>query len=120
MPHFMDIPELVDFHGKRIARLRGSRNLSAPWEVLPEIPRGSIGWRMGPGEDVWIDWLTWLRALTSEQRAEYRTCHPEPESWTGTYERHFAQFQREPHGKNWDDFWDAEFQKQYEKFGPMV
>ena len=47
----------------------------APWEVYPQIPWGSIHWRMGPGEDVMNDWWKAIRALTHEQRLAYRQRH---------------------------------------------
>ena len=115
--HIRHNPELIEFHRKRVERLRRSDDLPAPWDVYPEIPCGSIGWRMGPGEDVFSDWITWLRGLAANQREEYRKQHPEPESWVGTYERHFQRFSRDPHTMSWKDFWDAEFQTQQERWG---
>ena len=116
--HLQNIPELVEYHRKRIERLRHTDDLPAPWEIYPGVPSGSIDWRMGPGETVYVDWLTWLRALPSARRDEYRKAHPEPESWVGTYDRHFGRFAREPHGMAWDAFWDDQFKKQYEIYGP--
>jgi hypothetical protein len=118
--HIRHIPELVEFHRKRVERLRHTDDLPAPWEVYPDIPKGSIGWRMGPGEDVSHDWFAWLRGLTAERREDYRKRHLEPESWAGTYDRFFELFGREPHGKNWDEYWDSEFQKQHEMYGDVA
>jgi hypothetical protein len=118
--HIQDIPELVEYQRKRIERLRHTTDLPAPWEVYPDIPSGSIGWRMGPREDVYADWLEWLRASTTKQREDYCKRHPEPKTWLGTYEQHFRRFAREPHGLSWDEFWDAEFKNQYEMYGPVV
>src|SRR5688572_27535073 len=120
MPHVKHIPELVEFHRTRVERLRHVNDLPPPWEVYPEIPCGSIGWRMGPGEDVWRDWLTWLEALTPAKREEYRRRHPEPGSWSGIYDRQFEWFSRESRTMSWDEYWDAEFQRQYEMWGPVA
>lgn len=117
--HIQHIPELVEFHRKRVERLRHSSDLAAPWEVYPEIARGSIGWRMGPGEDVYADWLAWLEGLTVERRVDYRRLHPEPESWLGIYDQIFAMFSGERPSKSWDEYWDMEFKKQYEMYGPL-
>ncbi len=116
--HIRHIPELVEFHRKRVERLRHSNDLAAPWEVYPQIARGSIGWRMGPGEDIYLDWLVWLQGLTVELREDYRRRHPEPESWLGIYDQIFAD--HDPHSKSWDEYWDAEFQRQYEMYGPVA
>ena len=53
----------------------------APWEVYPEIPCGSIHWRMGAGEDVMGKWGTKFRALKHEQRLAYREMHVVPPAW---------------------------------------
>lgn len=65
------------------------RDLSrkAPWEAFPQIPWGSIGWRMGDGEDYWCDWMDWYLKLSRHSRNEYQSLHPEPSesSWQGFY-----------------------------------
>jgi hypothetical protein len=114
MAHFKHIPELVEFHRKRVERLRGTRDMPPPWEAFPSIPRRSIGWRMGSGEDFWTDWLTWIGALTPEKRDDYRRRHPEPKSWAGILERHFERFVAAPHSMTGDEFWDDEFKKKCE------
>ena len=118
--HVQHIPELVEFHQKRVERLRHTEDLAAPWEVYPDIPCGSIGWRMGPGEDVYGDWLTWLGGLTTEQRQEYRRLHAAPESWAETYDRHFQRLAAQQHAMSWDEYWDAELQRQQEMWGPAA
>ena len=115
MAHYKHIPELVEFHRERVERLRRTTDILAPWEAYPTIPRGSIGWRMGSSESFIIDWGTWLRALTPEQRDDYRKRHPEPESWSGIYEQRSPQ-----HDKTWDEFWDDEFKTKYEMWGPVA
>ncbi|GHC46038.1 hypothetical protein GCM10007315_04580 [Gemmobacter tilapiae] len=54
-----------------------------PWQYRPDIPRASMGWRMGPGEDYIMDFLNWYRALSVEQQQIYAKGHPEPNDWDG-------------------------------------
>ena len=57
--------------------------LVPPWRKYPEIPRGSIGWRMGSGEFyVWM-WSRWFERLADAARAEYLTrWEPDaPDEW---------------------------------------
>jgi hypothetical protein len=65
------------------------RDLSkkAPWEAFPHIQRGSIGWRMGEGEEYWEKWMAWYRKLAAQSRRDYQDLHPEPSgtSWIGFY-----------------------------------
>ena len=57
----------------------------APWLVFPEIPAGSIGWRMGGGEMAWDAFYQWYSGLTDQQATDYASRFPEPISWYGTY-----------------------------------
>lgn len=66
-----------------------------PWEFHAHIPYGSIGWRMGPGEDYWHDFSNWLMALPSEEYAGYLIKHPEPAGWYGYYKRMRGSFERD-------------------------
>tara|TARA_R110000868_G_scaffold162329_12_gene393488 strand:+ start:13226 stop:13525 length:300 start_codon:yes stop_codon:yes gene_type:complete len=61
--------------------------LLPPWETFPDIPPGSIGWRMGPGDQYNQEFTEWLCTLTENQVALYVEEFPEPESWRGFYER---------------------------------
>ena len=56
-----------------------------PWLAFPEIPAGSIGWRMGAGEMEWEAFYRWYGSLTIGQAADYASRFPEPTSWYGTY-----------------------------------
>lgn len=56
------------------------------WVEFPKIPWGSMGWRMGPGEDYWHKWIGWYKALAAEQRLIYRQHWPESGRWVGFYE----------------------------------
>ena len=60
--------------------------MQPPWEYAPDIPYGSIGWRMGPGEDYWIAFDDWLMSLPDDQYMRYLSENPEPPSWKGYYE----------------------------------
>lgn len=55
------------------------------WMAFPTIPWGSIGWRMGRGEDYWHAWVSWFRELSVSSREEYRQEWPEPDGWQGFY-----------------------------------
>lgn len=56
-----------------------------PWLQCPEIPAGSIGWRMGCGEDVLERWAKWWNLQSSEQQRAYAAQYPEPAGWAGFY-----------------------------------
>jgi len=60
--------------------------MKPPWRYLPHIPFGSIGWRMGLGEDYWGAFCPWFLALTSDAKKVFSAKNPEPESWEGFYE----------------------------------
>jgi protein-tyrosine-phosphatase/N-acetylglutamate synthase-like GNAT family acetyltransferase len=55
--------------------------LAPPWIVFPEIPRRSIGWRMGGGEWYLWTWSRWWQRLDGDARAAYRTRWESPEDW---------------------------------------
>ncbi|AHI33371.1 hypothetical protein AU15_19040 [Marinobacter salarius] len=52
-----------------------------PWLQYPDMPLGSIGWRMGAGEDYWYRFVDWYGRLTELERERYRRRYPKPESW---------------------------------------
>ncbi|TBW47616.1 hypothetical protein EZI54_22365 [Marinobacter halodurans] len=56
------------------------------WVVFPRIPWGSVGWRMGPGEEYWHAWAKWFRELSAEGQQAYQARWPEPDRWRGFYE----------------------------------
>jgi hypothetical protein len=74
--------------------------LPAPWVVFPSIPKGSMHWRMAPGEDYWHVFWRWFMELPPEARASVRARYPEPAvvpegyyPWLGTYdhmEKHYG------------------------------
>ena len=55
------------------------------WEEYPGIPWGSIGWRMGAGEDYSIEWNKWYGSLSKEEKEKYKSKWPEHEGWQGFY-----------------------------------
>lgn len=56
-----------------------------PWQKYPEIPLGSLGWRMGRGEDYWIEFEKWFSHLDLDEKRRYAIENPEPESWRGRF-----------------------------------
>lgn len=58
-----------------------------PWQKHPEIPLGSIGWRMGYGEDYWAAFDEWFKRKTPDHRLRYARENPEPDGWDGFYRR---------------------------------
>ncbi len=69
------IAKELDVHG----------DLAPPWARYPEIPNGSIGWRMGGGEGWLMMWWQWLARLPTDRavRLAYLRRHPPaPRSWT--------------------------------------
>jgi hypothetical protein len=58
-----------------------------PWQKHPDIPVGSIGWRMGEGEIYLNTFNEWFARKHAEAKLRYATGHPEPSDWTGFYAR---------------------------------
>lgn len=57
--------------------------LMAPlWLKYPNIPQGSIGWRMGFGESYAMEFSRWYRSLNHKQQAEFDEKFPEPVCWS--------------------------------------
>ncbi len=56
------------------------------WVCHPEIPRYSIGWRMGPGEWYAWMWARWWEGMDEASRAPYRAHWPAPEGWIGWFD----------------------------------
>ncbi|TPW23423.1 hypothetical protein FH712_10020 [Marinobacter nauticus] len=52
-----------------------------PWLKYPEIPLGSAGWRMSPGEDYWYRFVDWFGCLSDGEKERYQLRYPKPESW---------------------------------------
>lgn len=60
------------------AELAAHGTLVPPWHKFPEIPRYSIGWRMGYGEDYLWTWRTWW------ERQDATACQAYVETWKPT------------------------------------
>ena len=60
--------------------------MNPPWKVFPELARGSIGWRMGAGEDCYNQFYKWFSALDANDQDRYREANAEPAGWEGFYE----------------------------------
>ena len=58
-----------------------------PWRKYPNIPLGSIGWRMGLGEDYWIEFEDWFKHQPMDQQHAYAVSNPEPPGWARFYQR---------------------------------
>jgi len=67
------------------AELAEHGTLVPPWHKYPEIPRRSMGWRMGTGDWYMWMWHRWFGSLTDASRAEYvATWEPQaPPDWKG-------------------------------------
>lgn len=59
--------------------------LLPPWRKHPEIPRYSIGWRMGYGEASLWEWRLWYHGLTENGRHTYQRLYPPPAEWQDFY-----------------------------------
>jgi len=52
-----------------------------PWKKYSDIPLGSLGWRMGAGEDYWYKFVAWYGTQDSKTRKEYKEIYPKPDDW---------------------------------------
>lgn len=60
--------------------------MKPPWVEHPDIPIGSIGWRMGYGEEYIETFAIWLAGLRETEREQLVADCPEPPGWEGFYE----------------------------------
>lgn len=60
--------------------------MQPPWIAHPELELGSIGWRMGYGEDYYNRFYRWYSGLEANVRAIVRQDNPAPAQWEGFYE----------------------------------
>ena len=57
-----------------------------PWIAFSDLPRFSVGWRMGRPESHLTEWTNWYLDLTEDQRRKYRRRYRAPwPLWTGSY-----------------------------------
>lgn len=59
-----------------------------PWVKYPNLPKGSMGWRMGQGEWYIEDFYRWYYSNPRKRRVEIMSTYKEPEEWKGFYKRH--------------------------------
>lgn len=70
-----------------LRRMSTADDLPPPWARHPEIPSGSIGWRMGYGESWMIQWGEWLESRPKDRawREAYLRRHAAaPRTWAQT------------------------------------
>jgi hypothetical protein len=58
-----------------------------PWVKYPNIPLGSIGWRMGLGEDYLSKFASLYCAQKRQAQVKVLRKYPEPQGWEGFYHR---------------------------------
>ncbi|RZL65963.1 MAG: hypothetical protein EOP81_02300 [Variovorax sp.] len=58
-----------------------------PWLKYPNMPRTSMGWVMGDGEDYAEEFGHWLSQLASGDLHAYRTKYPAPSDWSNIWPR---------------------------------
>jgi hypothetical protein len=61
--------------------------MTPPWDAHPDIPAGSIGWRMGRGEEYLIEFDEWFARKHADAKQTYADKYPEPRAWNGFYSR---------------------------------
>jgi len=59
--------------------------MDPPWRRYPDIPAGSIGWRMGPGEDYYFEFYRWFSGLSNAEKAAYSEANQPPSGWQDLY-----------------------------------
>jgi hypothetical protein len=57
--------------------------MEPPWLKYPDRPAGSIGWRMGGGEDYLAQFEEWFRSLSHTEQEVYARTNPPPRAWRG-------------------------------------
>lgn len=55
-----------------------------PWVVHPDIPAGSMGWRMGVGETTADDFWSWTELFPEDAVELLMACRPWPAGWHDT------------------------------------
>ena len=63
----------------------------APWNQYPEIPRYSIGWRMGAGEGYLDSFIEWLYQQDEAAVRDYLLSNPPPEDWQNLFDYHLEK-----------------------------
>lgn len=71
-------PQIVEEHTEKLVQesLDDDGYLLPPHLKFPDIPKNSIGWRMGPGEDYMILLTYWFECLPKEESLLYKKKYP--------------------------------------------
>lgn len=72
------------------------------WLMYPQIPQGSIGWRMGYGESYGSAFHVWFSSLTREEKEEYQKKFPKPICWD------LLEYNIQRHGNFWTYKWHSD------------
>lgn len=60
--------------------------MDPPWRKYPDIPAGSIGWRMGSGEEYYNEFYRWFSGLSGAEQAAYSLANKPPSGWHNLYD----------------------------------
>jgi len=62
--------------------------MKPPWEVFPDMPFGSLGWRMGDGEGYLDDFLQWMYEQPEQELKQYFLINVPPAEWLSMLQYH--------------------------------
>jgi len=69
---------MLDF----VSRLfRRKPSMLPPWLKYPDMPIGSLAWRMGHGEEYWIQFEAWFEGLSPRDKERFAAKFPAPASF---------------------------------------
>lgn len=87
---------------------RTGKFMMAPlWLMYPNIPEGSIGWRMGYGENYAGKFWEWYYSLPEQEKKEFNRKFPKPICWE------LLEYKILRHDKFWTFKWNADNQPEY-------
>lgn len=81
--------------------------MAPEWLKYPNIPQGSIGWRMGYGESYSMKFYAWFYSLSEDEKLEFKNKFPEPICWST------AEVNLKRHNKFWMYKWENKIEKNY-------
>jgi hypothetical protein len=56
--------------------------MQPPWLKYPDMPMGSLAWRMGHGEEYWVAFDAWFAGLSLAEKETFAKRHPSPPSFS--------------------------------------
>ena len=62
--------------------------MKPPWEAIPELKFGSLGWRMGAGEAYLDEFLEWMYSQSEEELKQYFLANVPPQEWQSMLQYH--------------------------------